>query len=77
MKTTNFKHLVKGNDISSIIQAIQFLQPKVREELMKEYKVASVTELAKKLQWKYEHRPSDTDRQYLSRYTELQEQDNG
>ena len=25
----------------------------------------------------YEHRPSDTDRQYLSRYTELQEQDNG
>ena len=49
-KTKNFKHLVKGNDINHIIQAIQLLLPKVREELMKEYKVASVTELAKKLQ---------------------------
>ena len=50
MKTTNFKQLAKGNDINHVIQAIQLLQPKVREELMKEYKVASVTELAKKLQ---------------------------
>lgn len=49
-KTKNFKHLVKGNDINHIIQAIQLLLPKVREELMKEYKVTSVTELAKKLQ---------------------------
>ena len=32
--TAPFKRLVKGNDISSIIRAIEYLQPKVRNKLM-------------------------------------------
>lgn len=50
MITTNFKNLVKGNSIPSIIRAIDFLQPSVKQSLMKEYNVDSVEALAFKLQ---------------------------
>jgi hypothetical protein len=45
----NFKNLVKGNPISSIVTAINMLQNSTRNELMQEYKVSSVEELAFKL----------------------------
>lgn len=45
----NFKNLVKGNPIGSIVTAINMLQPSVRKELIEEYKVSSVEELATKL----------------------------
>ena len=45
----NFKNLVKGNPISSIVTAINMLQSSTRNELMKEYNVSSVEELAFKL----------------------------
>lgn len=48
-KTENFKSLVKGNPVGSIITAVNMLQPSVRKELMDEYKVYSVEELALKL----------------------------
>lgn len=49
-QSENFKNLVKGNPISSIVTAINMLQSSVRKELMEEYKVFSVKELATKLQ---------------------------
>lgn len=48
-QTDNFKQLVKGNDINSIIRAIDMLQPKVKKELMEEYKVNNTQDLAKLL----------------------------
>lgn len=45
----NFKNLVKGNPISSIVTAIKMLKPSVREELMKEYNVSDANALACKL----------------------------
>lgn len=45
----NFKNLVKGNPVSSIITAINMLQNSTKQELMKEYNVSSVSELAIKL----------------------------
>lgn len=45
----NFKQLVKGNDINSIIRAIDMLQPKTKKELMEEYKVDNTEDLAKSL----------------------------
>lgn len=48
--TAPFKRLVKGNDVSSIIQAIKYLQPKVRNKLMEEFNTTSIEDLAKKLQ---------------------------
>lgn len=45
----NFKNLVKGNPIGSIVTAINMLQPSVRKEPIKEYGVSSVEELAIKL----------------------------
>ena len=50
MNTENFKMLVKGNAIPSIIQAINFLQPSAKDALMKEYNVDSIESLAFKLQ---------------------------
>lgn len=49
MVTENFKQLVKGNPISQIVKAINFLQPKVKQQLMSEYNVNNVEELAFKL----------------------------
>lgn len=46
----NFKNLVKGNPISSIVMAINMLQNSTRNELMKEYNVTSAEALAFKLQ---------------------------
>lgn len=46
----NFKNLVKGNPIGSIVTAINMLQNSTKQELMNEYKVSSVEELAFKLQ---------------------------
>lgn len=48
-QTDNFKQLVKGNDINSIARAIDMLQPKVKKELMEEYKVNNTQDLAKLL----------------------------
>ena len=45
----NFKNLVKGNPISSIVTAINMLQNSTRQELMKEYNTSSVEDLAFKL----------------------------
>ena len=45
----NFKSLVKGNPIGSIVTAINMLQPSTRKELMSEYNVSSVEDLAFKL----------------------------
>lgn len=45
----NFKNLVNGNPISSIVTAINMLQNSTRNELMQEYKVSSAEELAFKL----------------------------
>lgn len=45
----NFKTLVKGNSINSIITAINMLRTSTKKELMDEYKVSSVEELAFKL----------------------------
>ena len=45
----NFKNLVKGNPISSIVTSINMLQNSTRNELIQEYKVSSVEELAFKL----------------------------
>jgi hypothetical protein len=45
----NFKQLVKGNNIDSIIIAIRMLQNATKQELMEEYKVSTVEELAYKL----------------------------
>lgn len=50
MATENFKQLVKGNPVSQIVKAINFLQPKFRQQLMSEYGVKTVEELAFKLQ---------------------------
>lgn len=50
MNTENFKMLVKGNPIPSIIAAINFLQPSAKKSLMEEYAVDSVEALAFKLQ---------------------------
>lgn len=47
-KTKNFKQLVKGNSINNIITALN-MAPKIKEELMREYKVNSIEELAFKL----------------------------
>ena len=47
-QTENFKQLVKGNSINNIIIALN-MAPKVKEQLMKEYKVKSIEELAFKL----------------------------
>lgn len=46
----NFKNLVKGNSVSSITMALSMIQPSVRDELMKEFKVSTTEELAFKLQ---------------------------
>ena len=46
----NFKNLVKGNSVSSITMALSMVQPFVRDELMKEFKVSTTEELAFKLQ---------------------------
>nr|UVN09321.1 MAG: hypothetical protein [Bacteriophage sp.] len=48
-KAENFKSLVKGNPVGSIVTAINMLQSSTRKELMDEYKVSSVEELAFKL----------------------------
>ena len=48
--TASFKRLVKGNGINSIIRAIEYLQPKVRNKLMEEFNTDSIEDLAKKLQ---------------------------
>lgn len=48
-QTENFKALVKGNPINMIVQAINMLQPKTKNELMQEYKVSTTEELAFKL----------------------------
>lgn len=48
-QSENFKKLVKGNPISSITTAINILQFSVRNELMKEFGVSTVEELAFKL----------------------------
>ena len=45
----NFKNLVKGNSVSSITMALSMVQPSVRDELMKEFKVSTIEELAFKL----------------------------
>lgn len=45
----NFKNLVKGNPIGTIVTAINMLQPSTRKELMSEYKASSVEDLAIKL----------------------------
>lgn len=45
----NFKNLVKGNPVSSIITAINMLNPSVRRELMNEYNTSSVEDIATKL----------------------------
>lgn len=42
----NFKGLVKGNSISSIITALKMLKPSVRQELMTESGVSAIDELA-------------------------------
>lgn len=49
-QATNFINLVKGNNIGSIITAIKMLKPSVRNELLKEFSVSDVKELALKLQ---------------------------
>lgn len=48
-QSENFKKLVKGNPIGSITTAINMLQSSVRNELMKEFGVSTVEELAFKL----------------------------
>lgn len=48
-KAENFKSLVKENPIGSIVNAINMLESSIRKELMDEYKVSSVEELAFKL----------------------------
>lgn len=48
-QTENFKNLVKGNPVSSIIIALKIVKPSVREELMKEYGVKDIDALAIKL----------------------------
>ena len=40
-KAENFKSLVKGNPVGSIVTAINMLQSSTRKELMDEYKVSS------------------------------------
>lgn len=45
----NFKNLVKGNPISSIVNGLKMLKSSVREELMKEYNASGVDALAIKL----------------------------
>ena len=45
----NFKQLVKGNNIDTIVRAIDMLQPKAKKELMEEYKVDNTQDLAKLL----------------------------
>lgn len=46
----NFKSLVKGNPISSIVTALKMLKPSVRQELIAEFEVSAVDALAIKLQ---------------------------
>lgn len=48
-QTENFKKLVKGSSINSIVTAINMLQNNTRNELFKEYNVKSSEELAFKL----------------------------
>lgn len=46
----NFKNLVRGNSVSSIIAALNFVNPSMKKELMNDYKATSVEDLARKLQ---------------------------
>lgn len=46
----NFRKLVKGNALSSIITALNMVASSVKQELMAEFKANSVDELAIKLQ---------------------------
>lgn len=46
----NFKNLVRGNSVSSIIAALNFANPSMKKELMDDYKATSVEDLARKLQ---------------------------
>lgn len=46
----NFKNLVKGNPLSSIIAALNIVSPTVKKELMTEFRASAIDELAIKLQ---------------------------
>lgn len=50
MVKENFKRLVKGGNIDSIIKALNYWDPSLRAELMEEYHASSIEELAFKLQ---------------------------
>lgn len=46
----NFKNLVRGNSVSSIIAALNFANPSMKKELMDDYHATSIEDLARKLQ---------------------------
>lgn len=48
-QSENFKKLVKGNSIGNIVTALKMLQNSTKNELLKEYNVSSIEELAFKL----------------------------
>jgi hypothetical protein len=48
-QSENFKKLVKGNPIGSITTAVDMLQSSVKNELMEEFGVSTIEELAFKL----------------------------
>lgn len=48
-QSNNFKSLVKGYPISQIIRALKMVSPPVRNELMQEYNVNNIEDLAVKM----------------------------